>query len=54
MGLLDSNWTIAFIVYYAMMIGIYEKTLIKLKPLISKKNEHLHEKYDAFRRLDVD
>lgn len=53
MEFFKSYWTIAFFVYYAIMIAIYEKTLIKLRPLISKKNEHLHAKYDAFRRNDT-
>ena len=45
-------WTL-FIVYYIVMIILYEKFLIKLKPII-KGDPALHQKYDAFRRTDSD
>ena len=48
-----TNWKIAFLLYYVVMIILYEKTLLKLKPLSYPKNEELHKKYDAFRRTDV-
>ena len=45
-------WAVkVFLVYWLIMIVIYERTLVHIKKII-KDDEDLHSKYPGFRRYD--